>query len=63
MPRFERHLRLVTGLVIVSLDTLRFAGISPPDVGVRRVEVRGRAGQLEVLPIEDPATLLVPADQ
>lgn len=49
--------------LIVSLDTLRFAGIPPPDVGVQRVEVRGRAGQLDVLPIEDPATLLVPVDQ
>jgi adenylate cyclase len=49
--------------LVVSLETLRFAGIAPPDVGVRRVEVRGRAGQLEVLPVEDPATLLVPADQ
>jgi len=49
--------------LIVSLDALRFAGIAPPDVRVRRVEVRGRAGQLDVLPIEDPATLLVPADQ
>jgi adenylate cyclase len=49
--------------LIVSLDTLRFAGIAPPEVGVRRIEVRGRAGELEVLPIEDPASLLVPADQ
>ena len=45
--------------LIVSVDTLRFAGIAPPDVGVRRVEVRGKVEQLEVLPIEDPATLLL----
>jgi adenylate cyclase len=49
--------------LVVSLDTLRFAGIAAPDVGLRQVEVRGRAGRLEVLPIEDPGTLLVPADQ
>ena len=49
--------------LIVSLDTLRFAGITPPDVGVRRVEVRGRIGQLDVLPIQDPAAPLPAADQ
>ena len=48
--------------MIVSIDTLRYAGISPPDVGVLRVEVRGKAEQLEVLPIEDPAALLLSAD-
>ena len=49
--------------LVVSLDTLRFAGITPPDVGVRRVEVRGRGGQIEVLAIDDPATLSLPVDQ
>ena len=81
MPKFERRLRLVTGLVIAAyvtghflnhalgvvsveaMDTQRFAGIAPPDVGTLQVEVRGRAGRLEVLPIKDPGTLLVPADQ
>jgi len=48
--------------MIVSIDTLRFAGITPPDVGVRRVEVRGKVEQLEVLPIEDPADLLLLPD-
>jgi adenylate cyclase len=48
--------------MIVSVDTLRFAGITPPDVGVQRVEVRGKVEQLEVLPIDDPATLLLPSD-
>ena len=48
--------------LIVSVDTLRFAGITPPDTGVRRVEVRGKVEQLEVLPIEDPASLLLLAD-
>jgi adenylate cyclase len=49
--------------MLVSVDTLRLAGVAVPDVGVQRVEVRGRTGQLEALPIEDPAHLLLPADQ
>ena len=48
--------------MIVSLDTLRFAGIAPPDAGVRRVEVRGKVEQLEVLTVEDPASLLLRPD-
>jgi adenylate cyclase len=49
--------------LLVSADTLRLAGIACPDAGVRRVEVRGKVEQLEVLPIEDPATLLPLLDQ
>ncbi len=49
--------------LIVSLDTLRFAGIAPPDAGVKHVEVRGKTEQLEVLTIEDPASLLLSVDQ
>ena len=48
--------------MIVSVATLRYAGIAPPDVGVQHVEVRGKAEQLEVLPIADPAALLLSAD-
>ena len=48
--------------MVVSVDTLRFAGIAPPEAGVRRVEVRGKTEQLDVLPIEDPAALLLPSD-
>ncbi|MEO8142676.1 MAG: adenylate/guanylate cyclase domain-containing protein [Betaproteobacteria bacterium] len=48
--------------LIVSVDTLRFAGIAPPADGVQRVEVRGKVEQLEVLTVEDPATLLSGAD-
>ena len=48
--------------LVVSVDTLRFAGIAAPDAGVRRVEVRGKAVQLDVLPIEDPAALALPPD-
>ena len=78
MPKFERHLRLLTGLVIAAyvtghflnhalgivsveaMDALRMG--PPPASGVERVEVRGRTEQLEVLPIEDPASLLLPLD-
>ncbi len=49
--------------LIVSVDTLRFAGIASPETGVQRVEVRGKTELLEVLPVEDPATLLLPSKQ
>jgi adenylate cyclase len=49
--------------MVVSVDALRLAGLPVPDVGVRRVEVRGRIQQLEVLPVEDPASLLAALDQ
>jgi adenylate cyclase len=45
--------------MIVSADTLRFAGITPPDAEIRRVEVRGKIEQLDVLMIDDPAVLLL----
>ena len=48
--------------LVVSTDTLRLAGIALPEIPVHRVEVRGRAQQLEVLAIEDPAGLLLPSD-
>lgn len=47
--------------LVVSVDTLRFAGIAPPDAGVQRVEVRGKSQQIDVLPLEDPGTLLLPS--
>jgi adenylate cyclase len=47
--------------MIVSVDTLRFAGIDPPEAGVQRVEVRGKIEQLEVLTVEDPGMLLLPS--
>ncbi len=47
--------------LVVSADTLRFAGIALPDVALHKVEVRGKAQQIEVLAIEDPASLLLPA--
>jgi len=49
--------------MLVSVDTLRYAGVAIPEVGVRRIELRGRTGQLDALPVEDPASLLGPADQ
>jgi adenylate cyclase len=44
--------------LVVSLDTLRLAGIVPPDVPVHHVEVRGKVQQIEVLAVDDPAVLL-----
>jgi len=46
----------------VSVDTLRFAGIHLPDLpdaDLQRVEVRGKVQQIEVLTVDDPATLLL----
>jgi len=48
--------------MVVSVDTLRFAGIALPEAGIRRVEVRGKTEQLDVVAVEDPATLLLPSD-
>jgi adenylate cyclase len=48
--------------LVVSMDTLRFAGIAPPEVPLHWVEVRGKVQQIEVLAIEDPAALLQPSD-
>ena len=49
-------------LLVVSLDTLRYAGIAPPDVPVHHVEVRGRMQRLDVLALDDPAALLSGSD-
>ena len=46
--------------LVVSLDTLRYAGIALPEIPVHRVEVRGKVQQIEVLALEDPAALLLP---
>jgi adenylate cyclase len=43
---------------VVSLDTLRYAGIAAPDLPVHRVEVRGRTKSIEVVALDDPAALL-----
>lgn len=59
--RLESLTKEYGSTMIVSVDTLRFAGITPPDVGVQRVAVRGKVQQIEVLAIEDPAVLLLPA--
>jgi adenylate cyclase len=45
--------------LVVSLDTLRYAGIAAPEIPVHRVEVRGKVHQIEVLALEDPAALLL----
>ena len=48
--------------LVVSLDTLRYAGITPPEVPVHKVEVRGKVHQIEVLAVDDPAMLVVASD-
>jgi len=47
---------------VVSLDTLRLAGIAVPDLPVHRAEVRGETPQIKVLAIADPAALLLHAE-
>jgi adenylate cyclase len=47
--------------LVVSLDTLRAAGVALPDVPVHSVEVRGKVQQIQVLAIEDPGALLLAA--
>jgi adenylate cyclase len=48
--------------MVVSVDTLRYAGIALPEIPVHRVEVRGKVQQLEVLAVDDPAVLLLRAE-
>lgn len=43
--------------LVVSVDTLRFAGIALPKLPVHRARVRGKTEHLEVLAIEDPEIL------
>lgn len=49
-------------LLVVSLDTLRHAGIVPPEIPVRRVDVRGKRQSIDVLALDDPAALLARAE-
>jgi adenylate cyclase len=49
-------------LLVVSTDTLRYAGISLPDEPVQRVDVRGKTISIEVLAIDDPGALLAGID-
>lgn len=44
--------------LVVSLDTLRCAGVAAVGLPVHRVEVRGRARSIEVVAVDDPAALL-----
>jgi len=60
--RLENLAKQYSCTMVVSVDTLRFAGIALPEAGIRRVEVRGKTEQLDVVAVEDPATLLLPSD-
>jgi hypothetical protein len=44
----------------VSVDALRLAGIPTSGLPVRRVEVRGKTQQLDVVALENPALLPLP---
>ena len=46
-------------LLVVSLDTLRYAGIAPPEIPARRVDVRGKRQAIDVLALDDPGVLLI----
>jgi adenylate cyclase len=60
--RLENLCKQFGTTLVVSADTLRFAGIELPDVPVHRVEVRGKRQQIDVLAVENPAGLLLPSD-
>ena len=60
--RLENLTKQFGATLVVSLDTLRFAGATLPDIPVRRVEVRGKVQQIDVLAIEDPGALLLTSE-
>lgn len=57
--RLESLTKQYGTVLVVSADTLRLAGIALPDVPLHRAEVRGKVQQIEVLAIDDPASLLL----
>lgn len=57
--RLESLTKQYGATLVVSVDTLRLAGIELPDVPRHRAEVRGKVQQIEVLAIDDPAALLL----
>jgi adenylate cyclase len=59
--RLESLTKQFGATLLVSVDTLRLAGIAAPAFPVHRVEVRGKTQQLEVLALENPAALTLPA--
>ena len=56
--RLESMTKQLGATLVVSLDTLRLAGLSLPDIPVHRVEVRGKVQQIDVLALDDPGALL-----
>jgi len=57
--RLESLTKQFGATLVVSVDTLRFAGIAAPGLPVHRVEVRGKTQQIDVLALDDPAALLL----
>ena len=56
--RLESMTKQFGATLVVSVDTLRLAGIAFPDIPAHRVDVRGKVQQIDVLAVEDPAVLL-----
>ncbi|MCX7962187.1 MAG: adenylate/guanylate cyclase domain-containing protein [Burkholderiales bacterium] len=59
--RLEALTKEFGAMLVVSVDTLRYAGIAAPDAPVHRVEVRGKTTSLEVVAVGDPQALLAAA--
>lgn len=59
--RLESLTKEFGATLVVSLDTLRYAGIATPDLPVHRVEVSGKTKRIEVVATDDPALLLASA--
>lgn len=59
--RLESMTKEFGATLVISVDTLRLAGIEVHGLPVRRVDVRGKLHQIEVLALDDPAALLRPA--
>ena len=57
--RLESMTKQFGTTLVVSTDTLRYAGIALPDIPAHRVEVRGKVQHIDVLAIDDPGTLPV----
>jgi adenylate cyclase len=56
--RLESMTKQFGATLVVSVDTLRFAGFPVTDLPVQRVDVRGKAQQIDVVALEDAGLLL-----
>ncbi len=56
--RFEGLCKHYRCMLVASADTIRHAGIAPPDAPLHRIRVRGRSERIEAYAIENPARAL-----